>query len=118
MIRAEGSAVFLGAFLSNGGPFFNTEGAILKGNSGTDYWNKPRSVNQGPPPPLLLGLALHANMLTLKVQRTAVLMPSGIVRSLRYCPKAGAVLLIASLITPVIFNLPPPPRAYLKRGPP
>lgn len=53
---------------------------------------------------------------TLKVQRRDVLMPSGRVRSFRYCPEAGAVLLIASLITPVIFNLPLPPRAYLKRA--
>lgn len=43
---------------------------------------------------------------------------SGGVRSSRYCPAAGAVLLIASLITLVIFNLPLPPRAYLKQGPP
>lgn len=35
-----------------------------------------------------------------------------------YCPTAGAVLLTASLITPVIFNLPPPPSVYLRQGPP
>lgn len=44
-------------------------------------------------------------------------MPSGIVGSFCYCAAAGAVLLIVSLITPVIFNLPVPPWAYLKQGP-
>lgn len=43
-------------------------------------------------------------------------MPSGIVWSSCYCPAAGTVLLIASLITPVIFNLPPPPQGVFKAG--
>lgn len=53
-----------------------------------------------------------------KKEGRSVLMLSGRVRSSRYCPAAGAVLLIASLITLVIFNLPLPPWAYLKQEPP
>lgn len=66
-------------------------------------------------PSPLLEKPLHSR--NLQKERRDILNAVRNSQILEYCPAAGVVLLIASLITLVIFNLPLPPRMYLKQGP-